>query len=170
MWTWLLRFTWSPGRRLILFAAAVAVMLAWATFASAVLQRILGPDAYDGVAVPSEDGSGFPSAVLVLALILAVEEVVRLAPLAIVVWLSKRRPLPVMIAAALTAAAFGAVHVSNGLPLVSALAVQGVLGFVMNLVYLKCGGLHGYKFAGFTAAFTTHFLYDIVVIWLAFSG
>ena len=174
MWKWLLRPAWSPGARIALIFGSVLAMFVWAQFSTGILVEVLGQGAYKGTRDVFAPGTSWTSSpvglFLMLALALLAEEAFRLTPLALVIWLARRkRPHdagedPVMLASGVTAALFGIAHLSNGLPLVHVLVVQGVLGFALNLVYMKAGGLHGRKIAGFTAAFTAHYVYDIAVL------
>lgn len=100
----------------------------------------------------------------IVTLLVTFEECVRLLPLALTVRFSRRNAVAVMVAAVVTAALFGAAHVSNGLPLWFVLVCQGVTGFVMNLLYLKGGGLQGQWFRGFLYALAFHVAFDYAIL------
>ncbi len=81
------------------------------------------------------------------------------------------RYMPLMLAAAsgfkieallfisvISSALFGYIH--GGFPYI---AFQGVTGFLLCLLFLKCGGLHGHHFKALTASTLAHFSIDMFV-------
>lgn len=160
MWQWLLRPLASLQDRLLLFVAWLFATLSWSTGVS----MLFGPR------IISESGGTYdPTSagwiiIPTVTLLVTVEEIVRLLPLALTVRFSRRNPVAVMVAAVVTAALFGAAHVSNGLPLWFVLICQGVTGFAMNLLYLKGGGLQGQWFRGFLYALAFHVAFDYAIL------
>ncbi|HTK04918.1 MAG TPA: hypothetical protein VL500_05000 [Candidatus Eisenbacteria bacterium] len=159
MWQWLLRPVSSVREGFQLFVLALAGSLGWSIFISLTLQPALA--APGGRFDPTALGW---AAIPLIAVSVFIEECLRLAPLAVTVRIAPRNATAVLGAAAVTAALFGAAHVTNGLPLHYVLVCQGVVGFVMNLLYLKVGGLHGHKVRGFLFALAFHLTFDLVII------
>lgn len=160
MWQWLLRPFASLQDRILLFVAWLFATLSWSTGVS----MLFGPRI-----IRESSGTFDPTAagwivIPMVTLMVTVEEIVRLLPLALTVRFSRRNPVAVMVAAVVTAALFGAAHVSNGLPLWFVLICQGVTGFAMNLLYLKGGGLQGQWFRGFLYALAFHVAFDYAIL------
>jgi Type II CAAX prenyl endopeptidase Rce1-like len=160
LWLWLLRPFASFGQRLALFVAWLFAALMWSTGMS----MLFGPR------IISEGAGSFDPAAKgwivlpIIAILVTFEEMFRLLPLALTVKFSRRGKVAVLMAAVVTAALFGAAHVSNGLPLWFVLICQGVTGLVMNLLYLKGGGLQGQWFRGFAYALAFHIAFDYAII------
>jgi hypothetical protein len=95
----------------------------------------------------------------------ALEELLFRAPLAIPVALRLDRALaPLVVGLSML---FGWAH-GGGVPHV---IVQGGVGLVLSLIFLKCGGLHDRPIRGWLCSTASHGLYDSA-IWLAvfFAG
>lgn len=160
MWQWLIRPFASFGERVAVFSAWLLAMLAWSTGMS----MLFGPQIVrEAGEVYDPTAAGWVIIPMVTALV-TFEEIVRLLPLALTVRFSRRSPGAVMSAAVITAALFGAAHVTNGLPLWFTIICQGATGFVMNLLYLKGGGLHGRWFRGFLTALAFHVAFDYAIL------
>lgn len=141
-----------------LFVIALVGSLAWSIAVSTTLRPMLQPGhTFDPTAL------GWAGVPLIAASIF-LEEVIRLLPLAVVARLFGRHRGIVLGAAIVTAALFGAAHMSNGLPFWFVLTCQGVTGFVMNLLYLKVGGLHRRMLRGFLFSLAFHLTFDFVII------
>lgn len=160
MWQWLLRPFTSFAERVAVFLAWLLAMLAWSTGVSMLFGPQIVREA-SGVYDPTSVGW---IVIPMVTLLVTGEEIVRLLPLAVVTRVSRRNAVAVMTAAVVTAALFGAAHVSNGLPLWFTLICQGVTGFAMNLLYLKGGGLHGRWFRGFLTALAFHVAFDYAIL------
>lgn len=159
MWEWVSRPVRSLREGVALFATSLFLCLFWSLLVSSTLQPALRSAA--GRFDPTDYGWAI---VPLVAASVVVEEVVRLFPLAIIARLAPRRPVPVLGTAVVTAALFGAAHVTNGLPLGFVLLCQGVVGFVMNLLYLKVGGLHRRMLRGFLFTVAFHLAFDLVIL------
>lgn len=159
MWQWLLRPVGSFAEGVKLFVLALAGCLGWSLFIGATVPSLAVPDGrhFDPTSL------GWKMVPLIAVAIL-VEEALRLGPLALAVRLAGRNATVVLGAVVVTAALFGAAHVSNGLPLTFVLLCQGVVGFVMNLLFLKVGGLHRRMLRGFLYAYAFHLTFDMVIL------
>lgn len=155
-----------------MIVGVIVLNVLWSAMVSGLLVPVFGMD----VPRPGEDsGPGIDIAnvpwmllVVGMAFDLLIEEVVRLAPLMIVIHMTGGRQRPVVIATFVTAALFGAMHwLPNNLPLWYALSVQGMAGLFLNVVYMKCGGLrpaHGGLARGLLAAWLVHYGFDMLII------
>jgi len=160
LWQWLLRPPRSFREGAALFALALVGCLGWSIFVSNVLSPALAAPAKGHFDPTSLGWAMIP----LVTFSVFIEELLRLGPLAIVVRIAGRSETAVLAAAAITAALFGAAHVSNGLPLGFVLICQGVVGFVMNLLFLKVGGLHRRMVRGFLFSFAFHLTFDMVIL------
>ncbi|MEY4723760.1 MAG: hypothetical protein RLZZ324_1273 [Candidatus Parcubacteria bacterium] len=151
----------------LLFVEALVIMLLWAQCITFVVELANGAQVAKHSMYYYAPYSLF---VPPIALQLVFEEAFRLVPLASVVWIVGRfarlRPYGDRIigtASAVTAVAFGLMHLPNGLPLAIVLCCQTVLGFALNVIYLRTGGMHGRIVRAFWFAYAMHLSYDILL-------
>lgn len=104
----------------------------------------------------------FTSSFLVLLFFTMVgEEAVFRLPLIFLV--QKRQSLQrVLLAGAVLSVVFGTLH--GGF---HHIFIQGVLGFAYCILFLKCGGFQGNYLKAFIVVAITHFVYDVLVFWIA---
>lgn len=158
MWGWLLRPLANRKERLALFSIALLSMLVWHFGLDWFFARFIPREAVSGPMVP-----GWAVLPVIIGVV-TIEEILRLAPLALAVRFSKGNPAASLTVASVTAALFGAAHVAVGLPLWLALLCQGVEGFTLNLLYLKGGGLQGRRTHGFLYALAFHLVFDFYLL------
>ena len=79
----------------------------------------------------------------------------RLIPLAGAVIIFGRRPVPVLAVSVISSAVFGLLH-GNFVNIF----VQGTNGFLLSLLFLKCGGFNGKSLKGFATSSLGHFLFN----------
>jgi membrane protease YdiL (CAAX protease family) len=101
-----------------------------------------------------------PYSLTLLAGVAFLEEGIFRFPLAFVAILAERLVIPVAIASSFI---FGCVHGD-----ITNVAVQGLGGFVLCLVFLKCGGYRD-GFKGLAASSAVHILYNSILVLMARS-
>ena len=70
-----------------------------------------------------------------------------------------------LIAAAIFSIIFGMLH--GGL---RNILIQGVMGFLFSMSFLKCGGFHGKVFKPLLSATSAHFLYNFIIFFIKAGG
>lgn len=95
----------------------------------------------------------------VLVLVAVIEELIfRLAPLAVALFFFRRRPIPLLAIALAVSVCFGFFH-GNYLNIF----MQGTSGFLLSLLFLKCGGFNGHIVKAFGTSSLAHFLFNGIV-------
>lgn len=181
MWNWLSvapkNKTATAGLLLAIACLAVLWIIAWYIVAYTYSIDQHTDDPFSGLPC---DQPGVVLAFLVVLQVLlipwlVVEEVFRLAPLWAAMQLARRSnnrkilEFTTFFMCTITAACFGAVHVEGlGVTLIHALVVQGVLGFLMNLLYLKTGGMSKSPRNNLKAFWITY-LFHLMWDWIIFT-
>jgi membrane protease YdiL (CAAX protease family) len=98
----------------------------------------------------------FPS---LLGAAVAEELIFRLAPLAVVLYFFGRRPGLLLLTSLVVSAVFGIVH-GNYVNIF----IQGMSGFLLSLLFLKCGGFNGNVFKGCATSSLGHFLFNSLIV------
>lgn len=128
--------------------------IAYTLIVSMRIIRWLGDDTKNR---PSKlDAMTVPKMYFAIAMVSGIEEILRLVPLAIFIWIFPNEPIKILIAAFVLAIIFGALHASNGPSILQSILVQGVSGIIMNIVFLKCGGLTGKPYIGILSSYAIH--------------
>jgi len=116
-----------------------------------------------GVIVPASPGVddfldiGFVALLLISLKYALFEELLFRFPLAILVWLQYSLG-NLLVFALMFSILFGLAH---GSP--ENILIQGVFGFMLSLLFLKCGGLQGRPFKALACTFAAHWLYNASV-------
>lgn len=155
----------GPRAALWLVARTGLTLLVWAFLVSTVTGMSYPPSPATGHSMMYHEP--YEYLLPALAVQLVAEELFRLVPLALVVWLTRRNPHTrryTLAMSVLTAILFGLMHLPNGIPLMMVLFCQAVLGLVWNHVYLRTGGLAGRMLVGFFYAWLAHFSYDVALV------
>lgn len=120
-----------------------------------------------GVVVPNIPGieqiftGGIIAILIVSAKYVLLEELTFRFPLAILAWLQYSLG-SVLVFALVLSIFFGLAH---GSP--EHILLQGVSGFFLSLLFLKCGGLQGRPFKALACAFSAHWLYNASLFFIA---
>lgn len=103
----------------------------------------------------------------ILFITVAIEEFTfRLAPLFAAFSIFGEKPTPLLISALVASAVFGFLHGNY-----SNIFVQGASGFLLCLLFLKCGGFNGNIVKAFTTTSVAHFFFNsLLVLSLMVSG
>lgn len=122
-----------------------------------------------GIIVPEVPGAekfATDDVALILAMTpyVLLEELMFRFPLVILVWLQYSLR-SVLMFALIFSILFGLAHGSS-----EHILIQGVDGFLLSLLFLKCGGLQGRPFKALACSFTAHWLYNasLIVISMTF--
>lgn len=159
------RLALAPVQGLNRTAALVGDALWWIAIYTACLTAIVGPaahcDRHIRIVVNAWGWMTIPA----VAVWVSAEEAARLLPFAVIgVAALQRDAWRLWSCTLLTALAFGIAHVNNGLPLWWTILCQGACGLVLNIVYLRAGGLYGRPLHGFLAAWALHAIWDALLI------
>jgi membrane protease YdiL (CAAX protease family) len=93
-----------------------------------------------------------------------IEEVIFRLPLAIIIEM-RGSIVGVLAIALLLSAIFGFLH--GG---IHHIFIQGVVGFISCILFLKCGGLQRNYFKALAATTVTHFLFNAILVGIAIIG
>ena len=157
---WLAKEVPQKSRKWFILSA-VCLSVVWSICVIMVLD-------FFGIELPQKQTMGLKIATwyfhFILFILAAIEEALFRLPLAAITYkLGKSRV--VLLAILLSSVIFGLLH--GGF---ICIFIQGVSGIILCAVFLKCGGFQENARAGFLASVLTHYLCNVVLIWLAFMG